>query len=398
MRRSPRTRLVRDVDIAAMKRTTAANGRGKTSVIDVVADNLMPSSAMLSNLTSKPFYEKESIETIDDDDDDNNDDNDATITGVVSDDIDNDENQVSDSSSFLKRPSRKRRDRKRVESDVDNVSLTHNSDTKMRKLDYLSTANLNAITLYSVLNMQPFEALTVDFKRDALANFTVIKQSYANNRDEDGVNSYEFIMDTATLAYRILTNLSAKSIYDDYVHDMVNFEEDITDVVNRYETIDSEFRHQRDAVKPVLKKDYVTQQVGVAINREQILPKPRKNTAFNRILVHWQVHNDNENNENVTTQLLIDHFSRYGVINGVVMCAFTRGCAIVEFSTQKAQQDALGDRLYEVKAYNNETFNKENVDTLNVLCAKLEQMEKDATKHANVLEHLINENLTESTI
>ncbi|ACF05337.1 J-domain protein [Adoxophyes orana nucleopolyhedrovirus] len=168
-------------------------------------------------------------------------------------------------------------------------------------------------------------------------------------------------------AYKILSHENAKKKYDVALQAKINFQTKLKE--NSRLILELRIKLNKlinsSANLRLLRKNF------------NALPKLKilRNTKYNRLLVRWAIHPNNDFNENMNVDKIISYFKKYGEIVGGVLCENLNGCAVIEFASHEDMIKVLTtEQMYDVKDYNEYQFQTINPSRIMDIEKKIEQL------------------------
>ncbi|AGR56790.1 J-domain protein [Hemileuca sp. nucleopolyhedrovirus] len=275
--------------------------------------------------------------------------------------------------------------RKRLsEQNVD----TYNKQPKMNNLYRL---DLQRSSFYTIFGLN-YDFDEDNFKRLLDRAYSIIVKTYTHNENTDDndaefdeySNDYKTILETAELGYAILKNETARSVYDRYFYAknssdysllrdrLRDFDVTLNSLIARKNALDLDVtritENGGETIVELLRREF----------DKKVNSAPQlRSASLNRILITWTVHPDNVTNENIDEGIIRKRFSRYGHINGLMLCTNQKGCALLEFSTSAAVANALqNEQIFNVKELNRWAINAETRSALISINDKALNIEK----------------------
>ncbi|BAC67299.1 hypothetical protein AhnVgp048 [Adoxophyes honmai nucleopolyhedrovirus] len=168
-------------------------------------------------------------------------------------------------------------------------------------------------------------------------------------------------------AYKILSHENAKKKYDMALQAKINFERKLKE--NTRSILELRIKLNKlinsSSNLRLLRKDFN------AMPKLKIL----RNTKYNRLLVRWAIHPNNDFNENMNVDKIISYFRKYGEIVGGVLCENLNGCAVIEFASHEDMIKVLNtEQMYDVKDYNEYQFKNMDYSRITDIDKKIEQL------------------------
>ncbi|ADB84383.1 baculovirus J domain protein [Apocheima cinerarium nucleopolyhedrovirus] len=228
------------------------------------------------------------------------------------------------------------------------TNIVNEEDTfKVQKTNTLYYKNIHTLDLYSFFGIN--KNLTArEFIHALNKSYNQILKNYNETSRPDDLsssfNSYLDIVETAKSGYEILKDYQKRKNYNQSLS--LNKRSQILSLNDRFEknyhTLVAKLNSARNKFNSLDKNELHTK---VKEYFDSLIEKniPLRNSAYNRVLVRWQVAIDNYNNENVTLDTLRNYFERYGRIKGIIFCVNKKGCALIEFATSDAAEAAISD-------------------------------------------------------
>lgn len=217
----------------------------------------------------------------------------------------------------------------------------------------LNSQTLNAIDLYAALQLNVATSNTSDFEQLLSTSYTHWQTFFENQKvifDENKLQQFAFKILGNSISRNVYNRqLQIKNQFIKQAHPFVMLYNSSVDEIDAIKTdmTDFEKNYDRDKIKNIFMS-----KINVSFDKSVYKNLPRKNISFNRLLVRWHVEDPDDPGENVTIDIIKQHFGQYGYVNAAVICNGERNCAIIEFLSMDSMIEAKNDTMYQVEDYN----------------------------------------------
>ncbi|QWO71570.1 DNAJ domain protein [Orgyia pseudotsugata single capsid nuclopolyhedrovirus] len=289
----------------------------------------------------------------------------------------------------LKRKSRTPPDDINFHDDDDNgVVSTNTTQNKAPKMQLLYNVDLFTTDWYDIFQLKRYGNDEYAFKSTLAKSYDLLKRTYTAQLESEAdanVNDYRTILKVVDLGYSVLSDDKAKRLYDNFLR--LKTGEVYSTIVKRQQEFDAARRVVSDQLDKlsVLAANLRDNNIYAALLHNYFNEKISTDTqlrpsSFNRILVTWTVHPGNDNNENVTLELLLKYFQYYGPVNDAIMCTARSNCALLEFSSSAGVTAALSEKnkIYHITELNKWQINSATQSALKNAFHRLLELEAKA--------------------
>ncbi|AIU41274.1 djbp [Sucra jujuba nucleopolyhedrovirus] len=282
--------------------------------------------------------------------------------------------------------------------DNDDVTSTPNKPVSTLKktkfdYDYLLYINLFSNDFYTLFNLKQSDS---GYMNRLILHYDQIKKML--NVWPDSMfehNDRKTIESVIDYGYSVLQNRQSKLKYNTYLTH--KYSDLYVDVVNVSQAIgkkikgaDDTFKQLVDMYEQFLTGEYLENAVNYGLSKLTNIVPAKRPSSLNRILISW------EDDKLRTIESLENYFSKYGTINGTILCQKKSKCAMMEFTTASSVVEALKDTYYKVTEVKKWTLNfeyKQKVITLHNIVSNIEHKYNEYLARQTAHDKLLQESI-----